>query len=100
MDALLLSKSRDVEFAAALSFSTAGDLAMPQSLIGDLERRFAEETSVRFSYLPAIRGTPSLVRGRSSEAIETPQTSAPTELATPAIASFSYFGSLYRIRPR
>ena len=43
------------EYAAAFAFARAGDSARAETLAGDLERRFPEDTSVRSSYLPTLR---------------------------------------------
>jgi eukaryotic-like serine/threonine-protein kinase len=55
MAALELSKERDVEYGAAFALALSGDSSRSQALANDLERRFGEDTSVRFSYLPALR---------------------------------------------
>ncbi len=55
MAALGFSKDREVEFGAASALALAGDSSRAQALANDLERRFPEDTSVRFNYLPALR---------------------------------------------
>ncbi|MEO7650283.1 MAG: hypothetical protein ABIZ80_07425 [Bryobacteraceae bacterium] len=55
--ALELSKGRDVEYSAAFALTLAGDL----------EKRFPENTSVRFSYHPALRGLLALAHGGHSK---------------------------------
>src|SRR5260370_37978661 len=52
MAALELSKDREVEYGAALALALSGDFSQPRALADDLERRFPENTSIRFSYLP------------------------------------------------
>ena len=52
--ALELSKGRDVEYASAFALSVAGDSAGSQALADDLKKRFPEDTSVVFSYLPTL----------------------------------------------
>src|ERR1035441_3062754 len=53
--ALQLSNGRDVEYSTAFALALAGDLPRAQSLADDLERRFPEDTSVQFNYLPALQ---------------------------------------------
>jgi len=53
--ALELSNGRDVEYAAAVALTLAGDSARAQALENDLATRFSEDTPTRFTYLPVIR---------------------------------------------
>jgi tetratricopeptide (TPR) repeat protein len=55
--ALDLSKDREVEYGAAFALALSGDSSRSQTLANDLERRFPEDTSVRFSYTPALSCT-------------------------------------------
>src|SRR5262249_1183437 len=50
-DALSLSNGRDAEYAAAFALARAGDVARAESLASDLDRRFPQDTSVRYHYL-------------------------------------------------
>jgi tetratricopeptide (TPR) repeat protein len=95
MAALELSKGRDVEYGAAFALSLSGDSSRSQALADDLQRRFPEDTSVRFSYLPALRARLALNHGDPANAIELLQVAVPYELAIPGIAFFGFFGSLY-----
>lgn len=52
--ALELSKDRDAEYGAAFALALAGD-SRSQTLASDLERRFPEDCSVRFGYVPGLR---------------------------------------------
>jgi eukaryotic-like serine/threonine-protein kinase len=89
------SKGRDVEYAAAFALALSGDSSQAQALANDLEKRFPEDTSVRFSYLPALRGLFALKRNEASKAIEQLQIAAADELAQTGIAFFAFFGNLY-----
>jgi eukaryotic-like serine/threonine-protein kinase len=93
--ALELSKGRDVEYGAAFALAVAGDSSQAQTLANDLEKRFPEDTSVQFSYLPTLRALLALNRGESSHAIELLQTAAPYELAVPGIDYYFFFGGFY-----
>jgi eukaryotic-like serine/threonine-protein kinase len=55
MAALELSKGRDVQYAAALALGLAGDASQSEALATDLEKRFPEDTFVKFTYVPVLR---------------------------------------------
>src|SRR2546429_9411845 len=63
--ALQLSKGRDVEYGAAFALALAGESLRSQTLANDLERRFPEDTSVRYNYLPTLHALFALRRGES-----------------------------------
>jgi serine/threonine protein kinase/tetratricopeptide (TPR) repeat protein len=92
--ALDISKSRDVEYGAALALAVSGDKAGPEALIRDLDKRFPEDTCVRFMYLPIIRSLLALNHKDSSSALEHLQAAAPYDLAIPG-SWFGFFGNLY-----
>jgi hypothetical protein len=94
-EALKLSKGRDVEYGAAVALALAGDFFRAQALANDLERRFAEDTSVQFSYLPTLRALAALGHNGARQAVEVLQAAASHELAVPGINFFAFFGSLY-----
>jgi eukaryotic-like serine/threonine-protein kinase len=98
--ALGVSKGRDVEYAAAVALALAGDFARSQALADDLEKRFPEDTSVRFTYLPTLHALFALSRGQSANAIELLQAAVPYELAVPGIKFFAGFGGLYPVYVR
>jgi DNA-binding winged helix-turn-helix (wHTH) protein len=98
--ALALSNDREVEYGAAFALALLGDSSQAQSLAEDLERRFPEDTSVRFSYLPALRGRLALNHGGLAKAIELLQAAAPYELGTPRSAFHGFFGALYPVYVR
>jgi serine/threonine protein kinase len=92
--ALELSKGRDVEYGAAFALALSGDIGESQPLARDLEKRFPEDTCVRFTYLPVHRALVSLNRGNAADAIEQLQAAMPYDLAIPC-SVFGYFGNLY-----
>ena len=94
--ALKLSNSREVQYGAALTFALSGDSSRARTLADDLEKRFPEDTVVRFSYLPVLRARIALNQGDSARAIEMLQTATPYELG----ASRGLFGALYPIYVR
>ena len=95
MAALAVCRGRDVEFAAAFALALAGDLSRSQTLANDLDRRFPEDTSVRFNYLPTLRALFALSHKEPAQAIQLLQAAVPYDLAVPGINFFGFFGSLY-----
>jgi len=91
---LELSKGRDVEYGAAFALALAGDPSRAQTLAEDLEKRFPENTLVRFTEVPTLRAVLGLNRGESRKAIELLQTTAPYDLAIPETGS-GFFGYMY-----
>jgi serine/threonine protein kinase/tetratricopeptide (TPR) repeat protein len=100
MAALEASKARDVEYAAAFALALSGDFSHSQMLANDLERRFPEDTSVRFNYVPALRALFALNRNLPRKAIELLQITVPYELAVPAIDFYAFFGGFYPVYVR
>ena len=98
--ALKLSNDREVEYGAALALALSGDSTRSQSLASDLERRFPEDTSVRFSYLPALRALLALDHGEPSRAVELLQVAAPYELGVQRSTIHGNFGALYPVYVR
>ena len=94
-DALKLSNNSEVEYGAALALAIVGD-ARAQTLADDLEKRFPENTIVRFSYLPVIRARTALNKNDTSKAIDILQVSVPYELG----ASHELIGALYPVYMR
>lgn len=98
--ALELAKDREVEYGTAFALALSGDPSRSQALANDLERRFPEDTSVRFSYLPAVRALLVLNHGQPAKAIELLQITVPYELATPRSKLQGFFGALYPVYVR
>jgi len=100
MAVLKLSKGREVEFGVAFALALAGDSARSQTLANDLERRFPEDTSVRFTYLPALRARLALNHGEPSKAVELLQIALPYDLGAPRSSFFGFFGTFYEVYVR
>jgi len=100
MAALELSKDRDVEYGAGLALAISGDFSRFQTLTSDLEKRFPEDTSVKFSYLPVLRARMALNHSDPSKAIELLQIAVPYELGVPQSTFFGFFGALYPVYVR
>jgi len=92
-EALQLSKARDVEYAAAFSFGLAGNYSRAISIANELEKRFPEDTSVKFNYLPALRGLVAL-RSSPEDAVELLQSAVTYEFAVPSVDFNTFFGGL------
>jgi tetratricopeptide (TPR) repeat protein len=98
--ALELSKDREVEYGAAVALALSGDISRARTLTNDLERRFPEDTSVRFNYTPTLRALLALDRGDSANAIEQLQIAIPYEFGAPRSLVHGNFGALYPIYVR
>ena len=97
---LELSMGRDVEYGAAFALALSGDSSRPQKLAEDLERRFPEDTAVKFNYLPALRGLLALNDSEPAKAIELLKIAAPYELGSPPSTFYGFFGCTYPVYVR
>jgi len=93
--ALERSKGRDVEYASAVALALAGDVVQVQALSSDLDRRFPEDTSVRYHYLPTLRALAALHRGEAAQALDALHDADRYELAMNGLSFFGFFGTLY-----
>ena len=85
-----LSKGRDVEYAAGLALALSGDSSRSEALAGDLEKRFPEDTFVKFTYVPVLRALAALERGKPADSVERLQIALPYELAVNGL-NFNHF---------
>ena len=94
--AVELSKGRDVEYAAGFALALSGDSSRSGALAGDLEKRFPEDTFVKFTYTPVLRALAALRRSKPAESVERLEITRPYELAANG-ASFNgyYLGGLH-----
>ncbi len=83
-DALALSNGRDVVAMSAIALGLAGDSADSTRLGNDLDKRFPEDTVVRYNSLPAIRAAADLRNGDSGKALAALAASAPYEMGQTA----------------
>jgi tetratricopeptide (TPR) repeat protein len=95
--ALELSRDPEVEYGAALAFALSGNSSRAQSSIADLEKRFPEDSSVRFSYLPTVRAALALNRAEHATALESLEVAIPHELGNPPSSISGLFGALYPV---
>ena len=96
MAALEVSKNKELQSVGALALALSGESSRSRTIANDLEKRFPEDTEVRFSVLPELRGLLALNRGEPRKAIEALQVAVPYELGVP----FSFYGALYPIYVR
>ena len=96
MAALELSKGRDVEYTAGLALALAGDSSQSEALAGDLEKRFPEDTFVKFTYVPVLRALAALGQAKPADSVERLQITLPYELAVNGL-NFNgfYLGGLH-----
>jgi tetratricopeptide (TPR) repeat protein len=93
------SKGRDAQFTAALALAMSGDVANAGAVTADLEKRFPEDTVVRFNYLPTLRAQLALnVPKNGLKAVETLAAASPYELGVPGGDTFCT--SLYPVYVR
>ncbi len=95
LTALELSKGRDVRYAAGLALSLSGDSAQSEALAGDLEKRFPEDTFVKFTYAPVLRALAALGRHKPADSVERLEVSLPYELAANGLNYALYLGGLH-----
>ena len=98
--ALELSRDREAQYGAAFALTLAGDLARAQALTDDLEKRFPEDTAVKFSYVPVLRALLALDHGDASAALESLQVAVPHERGVPLSSAEALFGALYPVYAR
>lgn len=90
--ALKLSSNSEVEYGSALALAVVRD-ARAGALAENMERRFPENSVVRFSYLPVLRARIALSHGDATKAIEALQVAVPYELGAP----HELIGALYPV---
>ena len=98
VDALEISKSRDVEYGAAFALALSGDSSRSQRLTEDLSRRFPEDTRVQFTYAPTLHALLALNHSQPAKAVELLQTTSPYELGIPTEGGSEFLlgaGNLY-----
>jgi eukaryotic-like serine/threonine-protein kinase len=95
--ALTLSRGRDVEYGAAFALGLAGNLSRTQTLVNDLEKRFPEDTAVKFIYVPELRALIALKQHEPAKAIELLQAAAPYEQGEPPSSFFGFYGVFYPV---
>ena len=101
--AIALYRGRDADYGPALALELLNDSAQAKTIRIGLEKRYPDDTSVQFSYLPVLRGLEALNRNDPAKALEMTQAATPYDLAVPGTAYWagaSFFGALYPIYVR
>jgi tetratricopeptide (TPR) repeat protein len=93
--ALDRATDRDVEYAAAFALALSADSAGSQRLTADLAKRFPEDTSVQFEYLPILHALSALAQGAPLDAVERLQRALPYDFAMPGTGFVGKFGGVY-----
>jgi eukaryotic-like serine/threonine-protein kinase len=79
-----------------MDFGEAQDFSRSDALAGDLERRFPEDTFVKFTYAPVLRALAALARGKPADSVEQLQIAIPYELAVNGLNfNHYYLGGLH-----
>jgi eukaryotic-like serine/threonine-protein kinase len=81
MAALELSNGRDIEYAAGLALALSGGSSRSEALAEDLVKRFPEDTFVKFTYAPVLRGLAALGRGKPADSLDRLEVARRFELA-------------------
>jgi len=99
MHVLEVEQGRHVSYAAALTLALAGERSRAQAIADDLDRRFPEDTSVQFNYVPTLRALSALGANDPSRAIELLRSASTYEFAQPGISFYGSgggsFGAMY-----
>jgi len=100
--ALSLYRSRDADYGPAFAWALLRDSGQVRTIEANLEKRYPEDTSVQFSYLPMLRALEALNQGDAVKALQTTQAAAPYELAVPGTAYYTgaFFGALHPVYAR
>jgi predicted Zn-dependent protease len=91
------ARGKEARYGTALALALSENSSQSEELAGDLAKRFPEDTTVKFSYLPALRGAFALISGEPSKAIDLLQSASPYELGYLSANSIGFGGSLYPI---
>jgi DNA-binding winged helix-turn-helix (wHTH) protein/predicted Zn-dependent protease len=98
--ALALSKGKEVEYGAAFAEGLADDAGAAQTMADDLERRFPDDTSAKYYYVPALRALAALNHHNPAKAVEWLQINIPYELGEPESCFYGFFGVMYPVYVR
>jgi predicted Zn-dependent protease len=93
------SSGRDLDYGVALALAYAGDANRAQAMADDLGKRFPEDTSLQFNYLPTLRAKLALLRANPQQAVDILRAAAPYELGLPA-AGINNWPNLYPVYVR
>jgi predicted Zn-dependent protease len=95
--ALRMPHDREVQYGAALALALSHEASRAEALVDDLQRRYPEDSSVRFSYVPSVRAVLAMDRQQPDRALEALQIAVPHEFGVPPSSVSGLFGALYPI---
>ena len=100
--ALSMDRGRDADYGPAFTLALLNESSQARKIEANLQKRYPEDTSVQFSYLPSLRALGALQRGDAAKALEMTEVATPYDLAIPATALYtgSFFGALYPVYVR
>jgi tetratricopeptide (TPR) repeat protein len=98
--ALHIANSRDLKYAAAFALALANGFARSETLAGELEKAYPEDTAVQTGYLPAIRGLAAIGGKEPQRAIDLLQANSTYEFGVPPLDFNTFFGGLYPVYVR
>jgi serine/threonine protein kinase len=98
--ALALARGRDVLYGAGFARSLAGDDAGALALADELQKRFPEDSGVRFTYVPVLKALAAIHRGKPEAAIDLLKPGESYDLGVPLCAAPGMFGALYPVYAR
>jgi eukaryotic-like serine/threonine-protein kinase len=98
--ALALPRGKEVEYGVAFAEALVGDSGAAQVMAEDLERRFADDTSAKYYYVPVLRALAALNHHNPAKAVEWLKISIPYELGEPQSCFFGFFGVMYPVYVR
>jgi len=84
------SGASDSFYAFALASVYAGNTRAVQRFVEDLDKRFPEDTTTQFYYLPSLRGKLALVHSNPKQALDSLELAAPYELGLAAIGFYNW----------
>jgi eukaryotic-like serine/threonine-protein kinase len=88
---------RDVSYIIGFSSALNGDNSTPETIAADLEKRYPQNLSVRYNYVPSLRAFVALNRRQPQKALEALQPASLYEFAPPGVDFFSFFGALHPV---
>ena len=84
------STGRDLDYGVALALAYAGEANRARALADDLGRRFPEDTTLQFNYLPTLRAKLALLRSNPQQAVDILRVAAPYELGLSALSDYNW----------
>jgi hypothetical protein len=98
--ALDLARGRDVLYGAGFARSLAGDDTGSLALGDELQKRFPEDSGVRFTYVPVLRALAAIHARKPDVALDLLKPGESYDLGVPLCAAPGMFGALYPVYVR